>query len=57
MSGLAPFQELIEAGQYQQAIDKLGQALKEAPDDADLLNLIAYSHRISISTTMRLGIT
>ena len=45
MSGLAPFQKLIEAGQYQQAIDKLGLALKEAPDDADLLNLIAYSHR------------
>ena len=45
MSKLAPFQELIQAGQYQQAIDQLGQALKEAPDNADLLNLIAYSHR------------
>ena len=32
-------------GQYQQAIDKLDQALKQAPDNADLLNLIAYSHR------------
>ena len=45
MSRLAPFQELIEAGQYQQAIDKLDQALKEAPDNADLLNLTAYSYR------------
>ena len=45
MSRLAPFQELIEAGQYQQAIDKLGQAMKEAPDNADLLNLTAYSYR------------
>ena len=44
-SRLAPFQELIGAGEYREAINKLDQALKDAPKDADLLNLIAYSHR------------
>ena len=44
-SRLAPYQELIEEGEYQAAIDKLQEALKEAPDNADLLNLTAYSQR------------
>jgi len=44
-SRLAPFQELIQNGEYQAAIDKLQAALVEAPDDADLLNLTAYSQR------------
>ena len=44
-SRLAPFHELIEAEQYQAAIDSLQEALQEAPDDADLLNLTAYSQR------------
>jgi len=44
-SRLAPYQQLIEEGKYQAAIDKLQAALKDAPDDADLLNLTAYSQR------------
>ena len=44
-SRLAPFQELIEKEEYQAAIDELQAALVEAPDDADLLNLTAYSQR------------
>lgn len=44
-SRLAPFQELIEDEKFQQAIEELKQALEEDSDDADLLNLIAYSHR------------
>lgn len=44
-SRLAPFQELIEQEKYQHAIDQLTLALEKKPDDADLLNLIAYSHR------------
>jgi len=44
-SELAKFRELIEQRQFQQAIDKLDDALKQTPDDADLLNLMAYSHR------------
>ena len=44
-SRLAPFQELIEKEEYQAAIDKLQAALEETPDDADLLNLTAYSQR------------
>lgn len=44
-SRYAPFQELIEDGKFQQAIAKLDQALVENPDDANLLNLVAYSHR------------
>lgn len=44
-SRLAPFQKLIEEQRYQQAIDKLDQALAEEPEDADLLNLVAFSHR------------
>ena len=44
-SRLAPYQKLIEAENYQQAIDELQKALAESPDDADLLNLTAYSQR------------
>jgi Flp pilus assembly protein TadD len=44
-SRLAPFQELIEAEKYQAAIQKLQTALAEKADDADLLNLLAYSQR------------
>ena len=44
-SKLAPFKELIDAEKYQQAITELGQALKDSPDNADFLNLIAFSHR------------
>lgn len=44
-SKLAPFQKLIEDKQFQQAISKLDQALSDTPDDPDLLNLLAYSHR------------
>jgi Flp pilus assembly protein TadD len=44
-SRLAPFQELIESEQYEQAIARLDDALREDADDADLLNLMAYSNR------------
>jgi tetratricopeptide (TPR) repeat protein len=44
-SRLAPYQQLIEEEKYQAAIDKLQAALKDAPNDADLLNLTAYSQR------------
>ncbi|MCG8419107.1 MAG: tetratricopeptide repeat protein [Proteobacteria bacterium] len=42
---LDPFHKLIEAEQYQKAIDELSEALSERPDDADLLNLYAFSQR------------
>jgi Flp pilus assembly protein TadD len=44
-SPLAPYHELIEAQDYQAAIDELTAALAEKPDDADLLNLLAFSQR------------
>lgn len=44
-SRLKPFQQLIEKQQFQQAIKELDAALLDDPDDADLLNLLAYSHR------------
>ncbi len=44
-SPLAPYHELIEAQDYQAAIDELTVALAEKPDDADLLNLLAFSQR------------
>jgi tetratricopeptide (TPR) repeat protein len=44
-SRLAPFQKLIKSEKYQQAIIELDEALSDSPDDADLLNLVAYSHR------------
>lgn len=42
---LVPYQKLIKAEKYQQAISKLEQALTKSSDDPDLLNLMAYSHR------------
>jgi len=44
-SRMQPYQKLIDAKQYQQAIDQLEKALAKKPKDADLLNLAAYSHR------------
>lgn len=44
-SPLAPYHELIENEKYQAAIDQLQQALADSPDNADLLNLTAYSQR------------
>jgi len=44
-SPLAPYHELIEAKDYQAAIDELTAALVDSPDEADLLNLLAFSQR------------
>ena len=44
-SRLTPFHELIDDGKYEMAIGELNKALGESPDDADLLNLLAYSQR------------
>jgi Tfp pilus assembly protein PilF len=44
-SPMAAFQELISDEKYQQAISELDKALKDDPDNADMLNLMAYSHR------------
>ena len=44
-SPLAPYQKLIDDQKYQQAITELDKALKDEPDNADLLNLMAYSQR------------
>ena len=44
-SPLKPYHELIEAEKYQQAITELEEALRDDPDNADMLNLVAYSHR------------
>lgn len=44
-SPLAPYQELISDEKYQQAITELEKALLDDPDNADMLNLLAYSHR------------
>ncbi len=44
-SRLAPFQKLIENEEYEQSIARLEEALREDPDDADLLNLMAFSNR------------
>jgi len=44
-SRLAPFQELIEGENYQLAIIELDKALVDEPDNADFLNLLAYSNR------------
>lgn len=47
-SRLAPFQQLIDDEDYSAAIAELEKALAKEPDDADLLNLLAYSHRKSM---------
>jgi len=44
-SPLKPYHELIEAEKYQQAITELDEALRDDPDNADMLNLVAYSQR------------
>jgi tetratricopeptide (TPR) repeat protein len=44
-SRLRPYLDLIEAEKYQQAIDELTRALEKKPEDADLLNLVAFSNR------------
>ncbi len=54
-SRLAPFQQLIDDEDYQGAITKLEKALTESPDDADLLTLLAYSHRKSRHFDVALG--
>lgn len=46
-SRLAPFTDLIEDENYPEAIIKLEKAIAESPDDADLLTLLAFSHRKS----------
>ncbi len=44
-SRLAPIKELIDQERFDQAIEKLDQALEKSPEDADILNLMAYSQR------------
>jgi tetratricopeptide (TPR) repeat protein len=44
-SHLTPFKELIDDEKYDMAISELEKALVKSPDDADLLNLLAYSQR------------
>ena len=39
------FELLIDEEKYEAAIEQLNEALAEWPEDAELLNLIAYSHR------------
>lgn len=39
-------QKLIKKGDYAGAIEKLDKLLAKAPDDADVLNLLGYSHRM-----------
>ena len=44
-SHLTPFKKLIDDEKYDMAISELEKALIKSPDDADLLNLLAYSQR------------
>ena len=44
-SRLTPYHKLIDAEKYEMAIGELKKALGESPDDADLLNLLAFSQR------------
>ena len=44
-SHLTPFKKLIDDEKYDMAISELEKALVKSPDDADLLNLLAYSQR------------
>ena len=44
-SHLTPFKKLIDDEKYDMAISELVKALSKSPDDADLLNLLAYSQR------------
>ena len=42
---LSKYTKLIEAEKFDKAIAELGEALEKKPDNADLLNLMAFSHR------------
>lgn len=44
-SKLEPATSAIEEGNYQKAIDELMTLRSEDPNDADVLNLLGYSHR------------
>jgi tetratricopeptide (TPR) repeat protein len=44
-SRLAPVEKMIAAEKYEMAIGELKKALVKSPDDADMLNLLAYSQR------------
>lgn len=44
-SKYAPIIEMLDEEQYQKALDASKKALSKSPDNADLLNYIAYSHR------------
>ena len=44
-SHLTPFKKLIDDEKYDMAISELEKELVKSPDDADLLNLLAYSQR------------
>ncbi|MFT5219419.1 MAG: tetratricopeptide (TPR) repeat protein [Planctomycetota bacterium] len=44
-SPYAAFTVLIESGKYEQAVKRIESALKDNPNDADLLNFLAFSHR------------
>jgi tetratricopeptide (TPR) repeat protein len=46
-SPLAPVEDMIDDEKYQDAIVELQRMLKENPEDADVLNLLAYSQRKS----------
>ncbi len=46
-SPLAPVENMIDDEKYQDAIVELQRMLKEKPEDADVLNLLAYSQRKS----------
>jgi len=43
--GLDPIREIIAEGDYVQAIGELESMDKEDPDNANVLNLLGYSHR------------
>lgn len=42
---LKPIMKLIDAGNYQSAIDQLHDELNDDPDNADLLSLLGFSYR------------
>jgi len=44
-SALSPVKTLIQEEKYQDAISELQKLLEETPENADMLNLLAYSQR------------
>jgi len=40
-----PIMKLIDAGNYEKAIDRLHNALDEDPDNADIMSLLGFSYR------------